>query len=92
MSKIQLSFNILPGNDFVFCRARTIPIKLRDKVKAELQLVHSGKLVKVYSSAYASPIVVALKRMVMFEYVAISLYPLIDILIQNIVHYRQLMK
>ena len=43
--------------------ARTIPIKLRDKVKAELQrLVDSGKLVKVFSSDYASPIVVALKK------------------------------
>ena len=61
--KDTVKLNILPGNDPVFCRARTIPIKLRDKVKAELQrLVDSGKLVKVFSSDYASPIVVALKK------------------------------
>ena len=58
-----VSLNMLPGATPVFSRARPIPVKLRDQVKLELQrLVETGKLTKVFSSDYASPIVVCFKK------------------------------
>lgn len=47
----------------IFSKARQIPIRLRGAVKNEIQrLANSGILSKVYSSDWASPIVVAYKK------------------------------
>lgn len=61
--KDTINLKVDPNHTPVFCKARPIPVKLRDKVKTELQrLVDSGKLTRVYSSDYASPIVVCFKK------------------------------
>ena len=61
--KETVTLKITPGASPVFCKARPIPVRLRDRVKTELQrLVDSGKLTRVYSSDYASPIVVCFKK------------------------------
>ena len=46
---INLADPLLPSNNPVFSRAKQIPIKLRDKIKAELQrLVDLFNLVNVF--------------------------------------------
>ena len=51
---LDVSKNATP----IFAKARQVPIKLRDKVTTELQrLVQEGKLTKIHSSKWASPVV-----------------------------------
>lgn len=58
-----VSLKVLPEVIPKFCKPRNVPIKLRDKVKTELdRLVDNDILTKVFSSEYASPIVVAFKK------------------------------
>ena len=57
-----VNLNVAPGAKPRFSKAREIPIKLRDKVKRELQrLVENNRITKVFSSDWASPIVNILK-------------------------------
>ena len=56
---LEMSNNVKP----IFVKARTVPIRLEDKVKIELKrLVDAGTISKVYSSDWASPIVNVLKK------------------------------
>ena len=55
--------NVKPDAVPSFSRARTIPIRLKKPVKEELdRLVNTGKLEKVYESAWSSPTVNILKK------------------------------
>lgn len=47
----------------MYCKARQVPIKLREKLSIELQrLVAEGKLSRVFKSKWASPIVTVFKK------------------------------
>ena len=46
----------------IFCKARTVPIRMRELVKKELnKLVDNGTITKIYSSKWASPTVNVMK-------------------------------
>lgn len=46
----------------IYLKSRSVPVKLRDKLNAELQrLVNEGKLTKVFNAKWASPIVTVFK-------------------------------
>ena len=60
--KDTVSLNILPDAKPTFLRARTVPVRLQDMVKNELQrLEQAGTITKVHSSDWASPTVNVLK-------------------------------
>lgn len=47
----------------IYAKSRPVPVKLRDKLKGELQrLVGDGKLTRVFKSKWASPIVTVFKK------------------------------
>ena len=59
----QVQIDVDKDADPIFCKPRQIPIRLKDAVKTEIQrLVDCGTLTKVYSAAWASPIVTVYKK------------------------------
>jgi len=57
-----VSLNVQPDAKPTFARARTVPVRMREEVRSELQrLVNLGKISKVYSSEWASPTVNVMK-------------------------------
>ena len=58
----EVNLNVSCDATPVFTKARSVPIRLKNAVKTELdRLVNTGKLTKVYSSDWASPTVNVLK-------------------------------
>ena len=58
----KVKLNVNSEASPVFAKARTVPVRLKNAVKTELdRLVNSGKLTRVYSSDWASPTVNVLK-------------------------------
>ena len=58
----EIKLEVDPNATPVFCKARTVPVRLKEAVKTELnRLVEAGKITKVYSSNWSSPIVSVLK-------------------------------
>ena len=61
--KTTVHLDVSPAAKPVFCKARQVPVKLRDKVICELhRLAQEGKLTKIYDSKWASPIVTVFKN------------------------------
>ena len=61
--KETVCLNVLPGAHPIFAKARTVPVRIKDSVKAELnRLVDNGTITKVFSSNWASPTVNVLKN------------------------------
>ena len=55
---LEVKENVTP----IFCKSRSVPVRLRDLVKKELQqLEHEGIITKVFTSEWASPTVCVLK-------------------------------
>ncbi|XP_052749157.1 uncharacterized protein K02A2.6-like [Galleria mellonella] len=62
-NRYKLTLHLKEGAVPKFCKARTVPFALKDKVSAELdRLVRIGILKPVSYSKYASPIVAVLKK------------------------------
>ena len=61
--KEPVHLNVAPNAKPVYAKARQIPIRLKDKVKSELdRLTSEGILTRVYSATWASPIVTIFKQ------------------------------
>ena len=68
-AEIQLKESTVP----VFCKYRPVPFALREQVEEMArQQVKEGELEPVEQSDWAAPIVIARRRMAIFEYVLIS--------------------
>ena len=60
--KQTVKLNVLPNAKPVFSKSRSVPVRMKELVKLELnRLVESGKISKVFSSEWASPTVNVLK-------------------------------
>ena len=56
--KQTVHLQVLSDSPPVFCKARTVPVRMRDSVKKELErLQAAGKITKVFASDWASPTV-----------------------------------
>ena len=61
--KEHVHLNVAPNAKPVYAKARQIPIRLKDKVRSELdRLTSEGILTRVYSATWASPIVTIFKQ------------------------------
>ena len=60
--KQSVKLNVLPNAFPVFAKARSVPVRMRENVEAELRrLEESGTITKVFSSKWASPTVNVIK-------------------------------
>ena len=58
-----VSLNVLPNSRPIFSKARSVPVRMKDKVKEELdRLVQLGKITKIFRSDWASPAVNVMKK------------------------------
>lgn len=61
--KDLVRLNVQDGAIPIYCKARTVPVRLKEQLKQELnRLVSSGIISKVHSSCWASPIVTVIKK------------------------------
>lgn len=59
----KVKLDVSPSAIPTYSKARTVTLKMKDKVKCELQrLVDAGTITKIFSSKWASPIVCVLKK------------------------------
>ena len=57
-----VNLKVLPDARPIFCKARTVPVRMKELVKKEIdRLVDAGKITKVFQSDWASPTVNVLK-------------------------------
>ena len=58
----EVDLNLLSDATPIFCKARTVPIRMQELVKNEInRLVNNGTITKIYSSKWASPTVNVVK-------------------------------
>lgn len=60
--KQTVSLRVLPGAQPVFCKARSVPLRLKEPVKSELsRLAKAGTISRVYTADWSSPSVNVIK-------------------------------